>query len=157
MTQTREQAVRQTPAAVRVVMATLLFLGVTSLLGGLAMISSIGPDDFVPSAWLDDIPLVESWVVPGIVLAVGFGFGSILVYLGMRRRWSWPWAETLIPYHWSWLGTILLGLGHVIWIGLELVYLPALSPLQFVYGAVGLMLLALPFLPGVRNHLRLDR
>jgi hypothetical protein len=47
---------------------------------------------------------------------------------------------------------VLLGLGQVIWISLELAYLPRLSALQAVYGVVGLVLLLLPLHPAVRHH-----
>ena len=39
------------------------------------------------------------------------------------------------------------------WILLEVLYLPELSWLQFVYGAVGIALLALPMLTSVQGYL----
>jgi hypothetical protein len=55
--------------------------------------------------------------------------------------------------HWAWLGTVLIGLGQVIWIGLELVYLDEVSWLQPLFGAVGLALAVLPWLPSARAYL----
>jgi hypothetical protein len=46
--------------------------------------------------------------------------------------------------------------GQIIWITLELAYLPTTSGLQVVYGATGLALVALPLLPGTSRHLAAD-
>jgi hypothetical protein len=118
----------------------LIFLGVTALAGGLALVFELGAAP--PQDWLDRIPLIGSWVIPGLVLAIGFGFGSLLVAYGMLRR-----------YRWSWLATVLIGLAHLGWIGIELVYLPQPSALQVVYGLVGLALVLLPWHPSVRTYL----
>lgn len=79
--------------------------------------------------------------MPGLVLGVGFGLGSLVTAYGMLRR-----------YRWSWIATLLIGLGHVVWIALELIYLPEPSALQVVYGAVGAALLLLPWHPAVRGY-----
>ena len=95
--------------------------------------------------------------VPGLVLGIGFGLGSLVVGYGMWRRPRWPWlrpVERLTRHHWSWSGTLLIGAGQLVWIGLELVYVPEPSLLQAVYGAVGLALVLLPVLPSARNLLR---
>jgi hypothetical protein len=46
----------------------------------------------------------------------------------------------------------LLGIGHVIWIALELIYIP-FSVLMPTFGLVGLALALLPLLPSVREYL----
>jgi hypothetical protein len=142
------------PTTVWITVGTLAFLGVTAAAGGVAMVLDIGaapPDD-----WLRSIPLVDTWVVPGLVLAVGFGLGSLLAGYGMLRRPRWAWlrpVERLTRHHWSWAATILIGLGHVAWIVLELAYLPEPSALQIVYGGVGGALALLPLHPAVRGYL----
>jgi hypothetical protein len=127
------------PAAVLTTFGVLVFLGVSATAGGIAMV--LGSGAAPPDEWLDQIPLIDSWVVPGMVLGVGFGLGSLITAYGMIRR-----------YLWSWLATMLIGLGHVVWIALELTYLPEPSALQVVYGAVGIVLLLLPWHPAVRGY-----
>ena len=51
------------------------------------------------------------------------------------------------------IATLLIGAGQVVWILFEVLYLPELSWLQFVYGAVGIALLALPMLTSVQGYL----
>jgi hypothetical protein len=149
---TRVAPVNQRPVAVWICAAVLGFLGVSAVAGGVAMLSGFTP----PRRWLDDIPLVDSWLFPGLVLTVVFGAGSILTTYGVirRPRWAWlSWVERPTNHHWSWIATLLLGLGQAAWIVLELIYLPEASALQAVYGITGLLLVALPGLPSVRTDL----
>jgi len=141
-----------------VTIALLFFLAISALACGVALTFSVGDEGAAPPVdWLDAIPLVDSWVVPGLILGIGFGLGSLLVGYGVLTRPRWEWArfiEKPTGHHWTWLGTILIGIGHVVWLGPGLVSLPELSVLQVVYGATGLALLALPFVPTVSSHLR---
>ena len=124
------------------------------------MVFGIGGEIMLPQAWLDGIPLIDSWVIPGLVLGLGFGVGSLVVAYGVIRRpeWHWlNWVESLTGHHWSWAGALVLGAGHVMWILLELAFLPEATWLQAVYGSVGVGLVVLPLLPTLRDHLVVHR
>ncbi|WP_406832372.1 hypothetical protein ABEG17_05980 [Pedococcus sp. KACC 23699] len=145
------------PLAEWAVVLLLGFLGLTAVAGGFVMTTGLGGSQVRPPAdWLDEIPLVSSWVVPGLVLMLGFGVGSLVTARGMlrRSRWAWlGWAQRLTGEHWSWLAAMVLGAGQVLWIVLELVYLPAVSWFHPLYGAVGLALALLPLRASVRADL----
>ncbi|MCU7729469.1 hypothetical protein ODJ79_37620 [Actinoplanes sp. KI2] len=134
----------------------LLFLGITAVLGGIELTFGLWMSAQPPGDWLDAIPLIDSWVLPGLVLGAGFGVGSLVAAYGMLRRprtaWPSP-VERLTGRHWSWAMTELLGLGMLAWIGLEVVYLPERSWLEALYGGVGVALALLPTLPSVRRYL----
>ncbi|MEU4339471.1 hypothetical protein AB0F59_33335 [Micromonospora lupini] len=133
----------------------LAFLGVSGLFGGVGLIFGIWGMDQIPREPLDRIPLIDSWLVPGLVLAVGFGLGSLIAAYGVLRRPPWPSIATpghLSGRHWSWLATILLGLGQLAWLLVEFRYVGP-SLLLFVYGAVGAALTVLPMLMPVRRYL----
>jgi hypothetical protein len=141
------------PAAVVAIIGVLVFLGISAVAGGIAMVLGVGAAP--PEDWLTEIPLIDNWVVPGLVLGIGFGVGSLVSAYGMLRRPAWPWLrfpERLTRHHWSWLATVLIGAGHIAWITIELIYIP-LSVLQAVYGGVGVALLFLPLHPAVRRYL----
>lgn len=145
------------PASVVASFVLLSFLAVTAIAGGIAL--SLGGGAAPDEEWLDAIPLIDSWLVPGLVLGIGFGLGSAVTAYGLMRmpHWRWlGWLERLTGHHWSWIATIAIGAGHVVWIGLELIYLPELSVLQLVYGPLGAALMLIPFLPAMRDHLRLS-
>jgi hypothetical protein len=147
---------RPRPPAVKATIGVLIFLGITALLGGAELAFGLWAGAEPPSDWLDALPVIDSWVLPGLVLGAGFGVGSLVAAYGMLRRPRTAWAsavERLTGRHWSWAMTELLGLGMLAWIGLEIGYLPERSWLEALYGLVGVALVLLPALPSVRRHL----
>lgn len=143
--------------AVSAVTGLLTFLGFTALLGGFELVFSVWGVAKFPADWVHRLPLIDSWLIPGLVLGIGFGVGSLITAYGLVRRPRWrllAWVEELTGCHWSWAATVLIGVGHVIWIGLEAHYLPARSWVEGLYGAVGVLLAALPWYPSVRAYLR---
>lgn len=149
--------VRHRPVPVRVTIGVLIFLGLTAVAGGVALTFGTGEGTAPPSEMLEQVPLIDSWVIPGLVLGIGFGLGSLVAAYGMLRRPRWSWlgfVERATGHHWSWVATVLIGAGHLVWIALELIYLPDTSWLQAVYGGTGLALVLLPMLPSVRADLR---
>jgi hypothetical protein len=136
----------------------LLVLGLGAVGGGLAMIIGIGGKSFLPDTYLDDLPLVDSWLVPGLILLVGFGLGSLVALYGVMRRprWYWlGWLQRATGHHWAWIATILIGLGQLTWIGIEVATIP-FSPLMPTFGVIGLALTLLPLTSPMRSRLQAD-
>jgi hypothetical protein len=134
------------------IIGLLVFLGASALGGGVGLVSGWAAP---PDAWLDRIPLVTNWLLPGLVLGIGFGIGSLSTAFGMlsRARWSWlGGVERLTRHRWPWATAVVIGAGQVSWIALELVYLPQASVLQAIYGTIGLLLLVAPMLPAARRY-----
>lgn len=151
---------RNRPAPVLATIGLLVFLGISAVAGGITLTFNPWDANTLPADYLDHLPLIDSWLVPGLVLGIGFGIGSLVTAYGMLRRPRWAWlapVERATGHHWSWAVAIAIGLGHMVWILLELVYLPGLSPLEVVYGSVGAALVVLPALPSARDHLRSSR
>jgi hypothetical protein len=141
------------PRTVVATITLLLFLGASALGGGIAMLV---PATSLPDEWLADIPIIDSWTIPALVLGVGFGVGGLVVGIGMILRWrcrALAWLERATRHHWTWAGALALGAGQIAWISLELVYLEDRSALQVVYGAVGVALVAFALLRPVRRYL----
>ena len=156
LTVTRAQSIYR-PLSVLMAFWLLIFLGVTALAGGIALTFGSTQSGMAPPAdWLDALPMIDSWLIPGLVLGIGFGMGSLMAAYGVWRQPHWQWAsfiENGTGHHWSWIATILIGLGQVTWIALELFLLPEVSWLQALYGPVGLALLLLPLTRSMRDHL----
>ncbi|WP_157546144.1 hypothetical protein [Hamadaea tsunoensis] len=143
--------------AVRGLAGLLVFLGFSAAGGGIAMLADLHGGRYLPSRWLDGLPLIDTFLAPSLVLLAGFGAGSLLTAYGVLRRPVWRWArpvERWTRHHWSWAAVQALGAGQLVWIGLELIYLPDLSWLQAAYGTTGLALLLLPWTGPVRRRLR---
>lgn len=125
----------------------------SGLFGGIGLIFGIWGLQMLPHEPLDRIPLIDSWLIPG--LGIGFGLGSLTAVYGILCKPAWPrpnFVQRLTGRHWSWSATILLGLCQVAWILIEWVYV-GMSPLLVIYGAVGAALVVLPLLAPVRRYL----
>lgn len=151
------QATGRRQPIVLVAVGVLVFLGLSAIVGGAGLTFGGWIVDDFPADWLDRLPLIDSWLLPGLVLGIGFGLGSLVTAYGVLAQPRWPWLRSLLRWtghHWSWAATIALGLGQVAWIALELIYLPGWSWLHVVYGVTGFVLVLLPLLPVVSSHLR---
>jgi len=94
-------------------------------------------------------------VLPGLVLALGFGVGGLASAIGMlRRRGHLRLVEVRTGHHWSWSLTIALGVGLLFWIFLEVLYLPERSFLEALYALVGVTLIALASTGSVGTYLK---
>lgn len=151
-----EVDVPRRPGAVVVTGTMLAVLGIGAVLGGVGMVLGIGGESMLPDEYLDLLPLVNNWVVPGLVLAIGFGIGSLVTLYGMLTRPKWTWLQSLekhTGHHWSWVATIAIGVGQVVWILIELATIP-FSVLMPIFGVIGLALALLPSLTSVKEYLR---
>jgi len=143
------------PFTVVLVTTLLVILGLGAVGGGWAMTFGVGGADFLSAEYLEALPLVNTWVIPGLILMLGFGLGSLVVAYGTLSRPRWPWLaglERLTGHHWSWTGTIVIGAGQVLWILLEVISIP-FSMLMVIFGSIGLALAVLPFTPTLRKYL----
>jgi hypothetical protein len=157
MTLTTTGVARQTrPHNVVWIGTLLLVLGIGAVGGGWAMTFGIGDGNLLPDEYLEALPFVNSWVVPGLVLLIGFGVMSLVAAYGVLQRPHRSWArgiERITGHHWSWIATIAIGVGQVIWIGLEVISIP-FSWLMPTFGLVGLALALLPLTASAREYLR---
>jgi hypothetical protein len=151
-------ATRRRSVALTAAKVLLAFLGLTALGGGLTMIADpSGGLIGMPAEWMERVPLLDDWLVPGIVLAVWFGLGSLLTLAGMIWHFELIGAHALQRWgagrHWTWAATVLLGLSQVAWIGVELLLLSQTMWIQALMASVGALLVVLMFTPGARRAL----
>lgn len=132
------------PAPLYLLMAGLLFQGLSGLGGGAALVLD-------PSGALLQMPLdllagspFRTYRIPGLILLTVLGIGplAVLVALWQRRTWAWT-------------GALIVSLALIIWIGVEIAMVGyhAEPPLQLIYGSLGVALLTLTLWPSVRRAL----
>jgi hypothetical protein len=157
MTLTATHTVRRPlPITADIAIGLLIVLGLGAVAGGWGMTFGAGGSSLLPDEYLDELPLVSNWVVPGLILLLGFGVGSLVTAYGVARQPSWRWLaglERLTGYHWSWLATLVVGLGQMVWIFLELISI-SFSWLMPVFGLIGLGIFLLALTPSFRHNLR---
>ena len=155
------------PTAVNWTIGVLIFLGVTALGGGIEMLLFYEGNEYLPAELIERTPF-DTFIVPGLVLGVVFGLGSLFVAWGVWRRSEirlMRWIERLTDHHWAWAGAVLLGIGFTLWMVIEI---QMLGPpwdaensgdtvltwvLYGIYGTVAIMLLIMPQLRPVREYM----
>ena len=150
--------------SLRWLVGCLVFLCVSALFGGLMLISSPSGADSPSGAWYQ-IPLsvlryspFSDFLIPGLILGTVFGMGSFGAVLALWWRPAWPLGTSLTRFtgmHWAWSAALGLGLGQIIWIITETVMLRGVSWMGLIYGSLGVLIVVLACLPGVRRHLAL--
>lgn len=81
-----------------------------------------------PAGWIEATPF-GTYLLPGLYLLLANGIGMlVLAALSVQRHRFAPWL------------TGVLGVGLVIWIGVQLVVMPEVSILQAVFGLIGIAL-----------------
>lgn len=147
------------PTSLRWLIGGLMFLGVSALFGGLLLVGS-------PSgAWLH-MPLsvlryspFSDFLIPGLILGTVFGLGSLGAVLALWRRPAWPPGTALTRFtgmHWAWSAALALGLGQIIWITTQILMVSGVDGLQVLYGSLGVLIVVLACLPGLRRHFALN-
>jgi len=96
----------------------------------------------IPLNWLEGSPF-SNYLIPGIILFSLLGIFPIITATGLFNR-----------KFWSWFNSILLGIILIIWIVVEIIIIgyQADPPLQLIYGAVGILILALSLQSEVRKY-----
>lgn len=148
------------PAAVRVLLGLLLLHGVSAVGGGGVFLADpTGELAGMDTSMLTRTPFTTfRW--PGALLAVGLGIPALVTAIGLSRRTVVRAAaplERASGQHWSWAGSIVVGVTLVIWIVVQLWLLDERTVLQPLMLGIGLALAGLPLAPPVRSDLAVAR
>jgi hypothetical protein len=110
----------------------LIFNGTLACFGGYSLTTDpTGQKMQMPLSWLSHSPF-ESYYVPGLILLVVIGIGSLAVaLLAMMKVKSY--AKPIVA----------MGGALSIWIAVQMLMLQIVSFLQFIFGGIGIVLLAL--------------
>lgn len=136
----------------------LVFIGINGLVGGVLMLADPnGAPMGMPVSDLERTPF-DSYVIPGLVLLLLWGCGSLVTAFGLWRRPQWPLLIRLTAWsgqHWAWAASIALGLALLVWLTVQVFTLPAVAVIQYILYALAALLIALPLLPSMRRRYRL--
>lgn len=117
--------------------------GISGLIGGISFINDpSGHNLGLPIKWLQNTPF-ENYLIPGLILLTILGIFPILVAGGLITRYRR--VLTLVR---------LLGYALVIWIAAEIYFIgyQPESPLQLIYGLLGIIILLLAYSTSVANY-----
>jgi hypothetical protein len=137
----------------------LMLLSIAALAGGAMMIedpsgAALGMD----TTLLARVPWVSDFLVPGMLLAVLLGVLPLVVAAGLLRHFPLPGVaaiERASGYRWPLLASVAQGIGVLVWIGLQFVWLPETATVQWVTIAIGGLIVGFSLLPAVRDRYRI--
>ncbi|MBE0683381.1 MAG: hypothetical protein IH589_15855 [Anaerolineales bacterium] len=98
---------------------------------------------------------VPDYTLPGIFLLLVMTITPLFLTFGLIAKPNIPSLQTLLrfaPYHWSWTGTVLLGIILMLWLAVEAYFIGITAPIQYITAINGLLILVLPFLPAIKNY-----
>jgi len=118
----------------RVLLTAQIFVGITSVFGGAALvlgdvIDFSGTALAIPVDYLEGSPFT-SFLVPGLALAIVVGGTHLVAFVMLARRMRW-----------AMIACAVAGFGMLVWVFVQMVFIP-FSPLQAVYFGLGLLELA---------------
>lgn len=132
------------PIAWYLLFGLMLFQGASGVFGGAALLwDPSGSLISLPLSFLKGTPF-NNFFLPGSLLFTVLGIFPLIVLTGLWRHRAW-----------SWLASLLVSIGLIIWIMVEILMIGYHSnpPLQLIYGLTGILLFALVFTPSVRTEL----
>jgi len=137
----------------------LLFLGISAIYGGGALI--ISPSGKLlgglPLFILKNSPF-SNFLVPGIILFLVLGVLPIFTVWALIKKPLVPFATYFNVFkdmHWSWSCSIYCAFALVIWIQVETYFIQGVGWLQMFYMLYAIPMLIVTLLPSIRNRYKL--
>jgi hypothetical protein len=132
----------------------MIFLAIGGAVGAYHFISDPSGTSIGMAKELALLP-VTNYTLPGIFLLVVMTFTPLFLTVGLLARPKISLLHDLFrfaPYHWSWTGTVVLGIILMGWLLVEAYFIGVIAPIQYVTALNGVLILALPFIPSIRKY-----
>ena len=145
------------PFGVWLLVASLVFLALGGLYGGIAMLAD-------PSGGLlqmsDVLPLlhIPNYILPGVFLLCVMGLAPILLTYGLLARPQWLWLDRLFRWsghHWSWTGSLTIGIVLVVWLCIQGLLIGFRWPIQYVTATNGMAFVLFALIPSVNRFYKI--
>ena len=107
----------------------------------------------MPQSHLKDSPF-HDFLIPGLFLFTFLGIYPLAVAYSLWKMPGWRWPDMLNPFkqiHWSWAASLAAGVIVIIWITVEILWVP-FGLVHILFYAWGVTLLFLTLLPDVRRY-----
>lgn len=138
------------PLTIKLLIGVLLFLGLGGIYGGLSFITApTGSSMNVSQSYLSGLP-IQDYLLPGILLLVGFGLFPVLLAVAL---WMKPtWLAPLASHYMGWIVTVMLSIGLMLWMLVQIGIMGIQQPIQIIIIIVALTIFVLALLPQTRAY-----
>ena len=144
------------PISLWILVFFMLFLAVGGAVGAYHFISDPSGTSIGMAKELKLLP-VPNYTLPGFFLLLVMTLTPLFLTFGLIAKPGISLLNNLFrftPYHWSWTGTVSLGIVLILWLLVEAWFIGVTAPIQYVTALNGVLILALPFLPTIKKFYR---
>jgi hypothetical protein len=141
------------PVLIWLLVFCLVFLALGGIYGGIAMLVDTS-GNFIQMAEVLPLLHVPSYLLPGLFLLSVMGLAPLFLVYGLLARPNWKWAIALSHWsghHWSWTGSLVLGLVLVTWLVVQFFLIGFRWPIQYVTATNALFIILFTLVPGVHK------
>lgn len=150
-------ATSRRPLGLWLLMGVLLLLSINGCYGGLAfLLDPSGRLLGVTPELLSRVPLVTTFLLPGLFLLIVMGLLPLALIAALWRRPKWGALDAISAAtreHWAWAAALAFSIVTLGWISVQVLLIGYYGGPQLFVIAIGLILLLLTLLPSVRRHL----
>ena len=142
------------PFSLWILVFFMIFLAIGGAVGAYHFISDPSGTSIGMAKELDLLP-VPNYTLPGVFLLLVMTFTPLFLTVGLIAKPKVSLLHDLFrfaPYHWSWTGTVALGIILILWLFVEAYFIGIIAPIQYVTALNGVLILALPFLPTIKKY-----
>lgn len=142
------------PFAVWLLVLVLVVLALGGLSGAWGFLSDPSGVVMGMDSVLDKLP-VSDYTLPGILLLLLMFITPLVIVYGLLRKPAWTWTAPIVGWsgaHWSWAGSLILGLGLALWLAIQAVLIGFTSPNQWFTATLDAAILLLTLVPAVRRY-----
>jgi len=130
------------PISIWILIGLLIFLSFGGFLGGIMLLlDPSGVDMGLPPDMLDNVPLIDNFILPAIFLILVMGIVPLVIVFGLWQQKHWAWKTAVI------LSVVLVG-----WILFQILLWGTPAAIQVFYLIFGFVLLGICFVPAVRQY-----
>lgn len=136
-----------------ILLILLAFLGLGAIFGGGVLIISPSGKLFGMPLWLLKDSPFNDYLIPGIILFTTLGIAPVAVTIALIKRPAYKFAELFNFYkdmYWGWTYSIYIAFALIIWIQIEITFLPAVHWSHTFYMFLAVAILFVALLPQVR-------
>jgi hypothetical protein len=150
----------QRPLTLCLLIALILLLAVGGFYGGVTfLVDPSGELMGLPASFLALLP-VPDYTLPGLFLVIVMGIAPTILLYGLFVRPRWAWITPFVKWsgkHWSWTGTLYLGIVLILWLIIEGWLIGFTAPVQIFTAFHSVAILLLTIAPPVMRYFQLEK
>jgi hypothetical protein len=142
------------PFSLWILVFFLVFLALGGFVGAYSFLTDPTGNSLGMEKELALLP-VPNYILPGLFLLLVMTITPLFLTFGLLARPDIPFIQIVFrfsPHHWSWTGTVVLGIGLMLWLVVEAYFIGFFAPIQYVTAINGLLILLMPFIPEIKKY-----